>query len=520
MATATRSRQAAKSSSITAPIGGLNARDSLAAMPPQDAVILTNFFPTPTTVDLRNGYVKQVTGLPAHVESLMPYINATAKNLFAASGTAFYDVSGTGAVGAPVQTGLTNARWQSTNMETPGGQFLLTVNGADKLHGYDGSVWWTDGDGAHDITGVDTATCIHLNVFKNRVYLIQKNTFKAWYLPESSIAGTANVLDLGSLFKLGGFLMAMVTWTIDNAAGIQEYAAFMSSEGEIALYQGYDPSTSGSFSLVGMFRVGRPVGRRCFEKVGLDVIVITSDGAFPLSKALLTDRSQLQDAISAKIIKLINADIAAYNANFGWDIKLFPLGNKLVINVPQQSGTIQYQYVMNTITGAWCVFTNWNANCWAVLEDILYFGGNLGSSPNSAYVAIADTGQSDADNYIFGEVKTAFQYFDAPGRLKRWMMCRPVFMTAGAVGPAIRMDVDFENIAPTSTGTFTSVPGTLWDTALWDTFPWGDAVSIKKNWQAIGGFGYAGALHMKIQNNATSLSWMSVDYVYEYGEII
>jgi hypothetical protein len=55
----------ARSSSITAPIGGLNARDSLAAMPPQDAVTLDNWFPTPTTVDLRKGYTQWSTGYPA-----------------------------------------------------------------------------------------------------------------------------------------------------------------------------------------------------------------------------------------------------------------------------------------------------------------------------------------------------------------------------------------------------------------------------------------------------------------------
>ena len=48
----------ATTASITAPIGGWNARDSVAQMPPTDAVTLNNLYPTPTDVTLRNGYTR------------------------------------------------------------------------------------------------------------------------------------------------------------------------------------------------------------------------------------------------------------------------------------------------------------------------------------------------------------------------------------------------------------------------------------------------------------------------------
>lgn len=514
-------RAVSQSVSFTAPIGGLNARDSLAAMPPTDAVTLDNFFPTPTTVNLRNGYDSWATGLPADVESLMPYnAQSGTSTLFAASGTAFYNVTSSGAVGAAVRTGLTNARWQHINFGTPGGQFLLTVNGSDKLRGYNGSAWWTDGDGTHDVTGFDTATAIHINSYKTRVYFVEKNSLSVWYLGVNSIAGAATELDLSPIFRLGGYLMAMGTWTVDNAAGVQEYAVFISSEGEVAVYQGYDPSSSGSWSIVGMFRMGRPIGRRCFEKVGSDLVVITADGAFQLSRAMLTDRSQRQDAMTDKIVKLINQDVQNYGANFGWQVTLFPIGNKLIINVPEEQGDTQYQYVMNTISGAWCRFTGWNANCFAVMGDTLYFGGNLGTAANSAYVAKADIGYSDDGAYIFGTAKTAFSNFGAPGRLKRWTMVRPVFYTAGSFRPSMRMDVDFDDVLPTSVGFYSDASGTAWDSALWNTFPWGSVTGIKTNWQSVSGLGYWGALHMRAVNNATPVQWMSTDYVFEAGAIL
>lgn len=511
--TRSRPRARSESSSITAPVGGLNARDSLAAMPPQDAVILTNFFPTPTTVDLRQGSTNWVTGFTHPVETIIPYTSGTSQKLFAISGTALYDATAQGAVGAAVVSGLSNARFQWINFGTSGGQFAMAVNGADKLIGYDGTSWWKDGDGTHDITGFDSSLAIHINNFKNRVYLVEKNSFSVWYLPTSSVGGAASELDLSSLFRLGGYLMAMATWTVDNAAGIQEYAVFLSSEGEIALYQGYDPSTSGSWSLVGMFRVGRPVGRRCFEKIGSDIAVISSDGVFPLSKALLTDRYQLQDALSNKIVKLVNAAVQLYGTNFGWQLTLYPLGNKLILNVPQSEDSVQFQYVMNTITGSWCTFEDWNANCFAVLQDSLYYGG-------ATAVVQADTGFDDNGANIEGEVQTAFQYFGSPGQLKRWTMIRPIFNTAAILTPAISLDIDFASNLPTQTATYSGVSGTPWDTAFWDTFLWQSLSTIQKDWQGANGVGYAAAFHMLLACKTVAVQWMSIDYVFERGAIL
>ena len=44
--------------SVPAPIGGWNARDSLANMSPTDAVEMVNFYPTPTDVTMRKGWTQ------------------------------------------------------------------------------------------------------------------------------------------------------------------------------------------------------------------------------------------------------------------------------------------------------------------------------------------------------------------------------------------------------------------------------------------------------------------------------
>jgi hypothetical protein len=397
---------------------------------------------------------------------------------------------------------------------------MLCVNGADKLRGYDGSNWWRDGDGTHDITGVDTSTCIHINEYASRVFLIQASTCKAWYLPVNSIAGAAAALDFSPFFKLGGYLMAMATWTIDDASSVNEYAVFISSEGEVVVFQGTDPSNASTWTKKAQFRIGRPVGRRCTVKMGSDVILLGADGFFPLSKALLTDRAQQQDAISNKILNLVNQDVQNYGLNFGWEAVLYPLGNKLIFNVPQKENSIQYQYVMNTVTNQWCRFTNWNANCFATLGDSLYFGSNLGTGANSAFVAKCDTGVSDGGAYIFGEAKTAFRYFGAPGYQKQVLMVRVIHQTAGKMTMAIGMDMDFSDTYPTGTPSFSGTSGTPWNTAAWNTFAWGDISSVKKDWVTVSGVGDAGALHLRCVNNQTTMQWQAVEYLFQVGQSV
>lgn len=511
-----RVRQQARAKSVTtpAPIGGLNARDALAAMPPTDAVTMDNLFPTPTSVDLRRGYSRWSTGYAAAVESLMPYNAASSSKLFAAAGTAIYDATSQGAVGAAVVSGLTNARWQYSNIGTPGGQFMYCVNGADSAQLYNGTSWQavTNASAPISITGVATSALIDVNAYKNRLFFVEKNSFRVWYLPVNSVGGAAASIDMSPLFKLGGYLVTMMTWTIDNAGGVNEFAVFISSEGEVVMYNGTDPSAANNWTLHGTFRIGRPIGRRCHVKVGSDVILICADGFYPLSKALLTDRAQLEAAISYKIVNLVNNDVQSYGNNFGWEPCLYPDGNKLIFNVPERSGKA-HQYVMNTITGAWCRFTGWNANTFAVMGSTLYFGG-------ATFVAKADSGYSDDGGYIFGDVLTAYQYFGAVGLKKRFTMCRPIFKTAGIMQAALAMDMDFDQQTPTATPSFSGTPGAEWDAAPWDSFGWGDISQIKKDWQGVTGIGFAGALHMRIVNNLSPVQWQSVDYVYEIGGVL
>lgn len=124
----TRQRKASMKH-MPAPVGGLNVRDSIADMPAEDAVIMTNMFPLPDKVMLRKGHIAHATGLGAQVEAVVDYNSATGSELYAATAADIFDVSTAGAVGAAVVTGQTSGKWQHINFATAALQYLYMVNG-------------------------------------------------------------------------------------------------------------------------------------------------------------------------------------------------------------------------------------------------------------------------------------------------------------------------------------------------------------------------------------------------------
>ena len=131
----------ATTASIPAPIGGWNARDSLAQMDATDAVQLVNFFPTPTDVTLRKGYSKISTGITGKVDTLMNYNTNSGYQIFACAGGKIYDAKPATAV--PYFTGTSNDKFQFVTLTNTAGHFLIACNGADPTMIYDGTAWFT-----------------------------------------------------------------------------------------------------------------------------------------------------------------------------------------------------------------------------------------------------------------------------------------------------------------------------------------------------------------------------------------
>lgn len=496
---------AARVASLPAPIGGWNARDSIANMDVLDAVQLTNLFPSVNNVVLRPGYTKHATGLPDQVQTLMSYSSGATNELFAIVGTEIYDVTSSGAVGSPVETGLSNAKWEYVNVTTPAGGYLYAVNGFDAPLLYNGTTWTNP-----TITGVTSSTLNNITTFKNQVWFTQNDSLKAWYLPTLSIQGAAAYIDMSAVAQLGGKLVAVGTWTIDAGYGVDDNLVFITSNGEVIVYSGTDPSDATKWALVGVWRVGKPVGKRCMIKYGGDIVILTFNGVYPLAASLQSSRLDPRIALSDKIQGAFAAATQIYGNSFGWQMIFDPKHNALSVNVPVSEGK-QEQYVMNNITKSWCNFTGWAANCWEIFNNEPYFGGD-------GYVGHAwDDDYADDGNNIETNALQAFNYFETRGVKKYFTRARPSIFTNGSPAIFVGMNVDFDLSDNTATLSFSPISQSLWDTAQWDVDNWGTDTIITNNWQGITGIGYCGSTAFKSSSQGITILWASTDVVYQLG---
>jgi hypothetical protein len=511
-------RQNARTVTVTAPTGGWNARDPLAEMKPTDAVILDNWFCTPTELRTRKGYSEWATGLDGDVTSIIDYDTSSGtEKLFAATDTGkIYDITAPGAVGSPIISGLSSARWQHVQFANSGGSFLLAVNGTDYMRIYNGTSWYTvtGVSTPYAITGIATSSLIDVHTHKRRNWFIQKQSLKCWYLGTDAIAGAATVFDFGPIFEFGGSITKIDTWSLDAGYGMDDYFIVITSAGQIAVYKGTDPSNAAEWALVGVYLVGSPVGMRCTCKYGGDVMFLNKDGLIPLSKSLMSSRVNTHLMITDKIQNQIAADTTSYKDNANWDLLLYPPQNMLLVNIPVSS-TVSYQYVMNTISGAWSRWTNIPAYCWYFANENLYFG-------TAGTVCKAWDTQADNGVPVITDLLPAFSTFGFGNRIKRWTMASVSMGSNGTFAYSTLLNLDFDFISSSDVPNAGIVfDSTVWDTGVWDTDVWGsDNIYPFRQWSMASGLGYYGSYRIKTSSAITDIRYYSTTYVFEPGSVL
>lgn len=464
--------------------------DTLSPLPNMDrdrAVVLDNWFPEPGYLRIRNGYDIQADTGSSNVETLMVYNGVSANFLFAAAGTVIYDVTSRFVATSDV-TSLNNARFQYVNFSTSGGKFLFIVNGADSPRHFNGTTWATP-----SITGITPSNAVHVEGHKRRLWLTLINSTKAAYLPLDSIAGAATEFDFGAVFTEGGFLQAIGTWTRDGGAGPDDYLVALSSKGQAAVYAGTDPSSSSTWSLVGVYNLPTPIGRRCMLRTGTDIAIITLSGVISLEAALSKDRAaSAQYSLMPNIQPSVRLAAQSYGTNFGWELISYPKGSAALLNVPLVSNGAAYQYGVNTITGAPFRYTGIAAQCWALFEDDLYFGSGNG------VVYKFDMGANDFGSAVEADVQGAFWDYGAPGEIKHIKLVQPLLVTDGAVSPSIAINVDFASTAPSSPVGRTGAAGAVWDAFNWDEANWAEDASAQSSWIVAQGIGQYLSIRMRV----------------------
>lgn len=517
--------------SFPAPVGGWIANVNLAtpgARRPDGssvngAAMLENWFPTATGIRMRGGSLKYATigdGVSS-VVAMFNYINGNNQKLFGVTQAGIYDittvvdanVSPSAAVGS-MTNDANGLGFCVVQFATAGGTFLRVVNGADTSQVFDGSTWST----SPAITGVTSSTLSYIWAFKQRIFAIQKDTLDAWYLPVDSIGGAMTKLPLGGVFSKGGSLMFGATWSLDTGSGLNEQCVFVTTEGEVAVYQGTNPGDATAWSKVGVYQIGRPRGPKAFIRAGGDLVIATDIGFIALSQAFQRDVAALSpSAVSYPIEDAWNEAVQA-NSLADWNCVVWPSKQMVLVALRTDPGAIGRMFAANARTGAWAPFTGWDGHSLQVHGSRCFYGSTLGRVIECE-VTGADLGAAYTATCVplFDPLKT-------PASLKTGMMARAVLRSPGSVSAKLSLQTDYNIVLPNAPDDTSVLSGSLWGTGIWGTSTWGTEPikNTYKTWQPINGSGTALSIATQITSGGLSppkVDLVQTDMTYETGDV-
>lgn len=456
-------------------------------MPAENAVILDNFIPRTGYVEMRRGSFSQATAIAqGAIKTLMTWRGVSDK-LLACAGTSIYDVTAQGTSNpSALYSAATVPTWEWTNFANAAGAWVIAVNGADTPIKYDGTTVTTT---AFTASGLTPANLNLIMTHKRRLHMGEKNSLRVWFASSvDNISGACGELDLGPVFSKGGVLAAMGTASFNYGLGLDDFALYFTTKGQVAMYQGIDPSDATNWALVGVYDIGYPMGARAITKYGGDLAVITTSGVIPLSQAVRLDRSQDDNvALTQRIQNAFQTATATFPpSTFGWQALLYPLGSLAIVNIPSSPAV---QYVQNLQTGSWCRFTGMDAACWGIASNNAYYAvGNA--------VLQWDLGGDDAGTPITYDLLGAYSNFRNPGQ-KRFTAIRPLMNTVSWVLPALEIDTDYRNTVPVATAIVLDVS---------ELTP-----VARYAWSAATGIGFVGAPRMRIMTQAVPQTFLAVD---------
>lgn len=412
----------AQSITFPAPVGGINAYDSLMQMPSNDCIYTYNLMPVEYGLRLRKGYTEWATGCiespqraTAEVRSIIPYesnVNSADQDrLFAVTDEGIWDVTNFATtspsqVATFVEVGDESGRgvWceftgAAADAPTAGarGHYLFYADGRNGIWQYEENTGlWTRppvGTAETDWYYLDpsdgtTKIAFPINdvafvtVFKQRIWVILENDDDAYYLPVASISGELTRFTFGSKLPHGGDLRGLWSWSLDGGAGVDDYLVAISRGGDVVVYQGQDPEVD--FATRGAWFIGEiPESRRIVVEYGADLFVLSTLGITSV-KALLSGAPVAMTAPSspsAKINRFLRDDVVNGKDLPQWQLTLNPSDGFMQIVTPTPSNTPFVQYSMNLNTGAWGMWEGVPITCGYSTSGNYFMGASENYGP-------------------------------------------------------------------------------------------------------------------------------------------
>lgn len=523
-AVASQSRAQSLAYSFSPPVRGWIATE-LANARPGGALQLENFFPTKTGIRTRGGSLKYATISSTPVLRLWSFKSGQVEEFFASDETSIFNittVADADAIPAAVVSGRTSGYYSTAQISNASNaSYLYAVNGTDSALLYDGTTWTPiTGVSTPAITGVTTSTLSFVWSFASRLFFVAKNTMSVWYLPVDSIGGAAAEFSLAGIFQKGGSLLFGGKWSLDSGDGLDDKCLFISTEGEVAVYQGTNPGSAADWQKVGVYQITGPLGPNATMQAGGDFLVATEDGIVPISEAVNKDVAALSlAAITSDIEPEWKREVIS-RQSIPWEIIKWPTNNMMVVSLPVVAdGMTTLCYVKNLETGAWGYFTGWDTRCIGLFANQGYFGTNDGTVH-----AMEVTGSDDGVPYTCTYVGLP-DHLKSVGQTKIIHSARATFQSNVPFTAKISISKNYQVMLPAAPSSVADFTADLWDVGLWDVAIWdaGSASTVSTKWVSVGKTGYAIMPQIQITCGTTprpTTELIAFDVMYERAGVM
>lgn len=505
----TTNRRNARTISRPAPGGGLNVLDDVGDVKPDQATKLWNWWSDSDSVDQRPGHAEHAdTGTGLQVRTLINHELGASAEMFAASGGSIWNVTTAGAVPTEAARGFGSDNWSFASISAN----TLAVNDhpLDYPQRYDGTSWVPSTFSSDD---VDVRLLKGVMEHGERLFLWPGDSLDFYYGGVGAVQGALERFPLSNLGNMGGVLVAGGSWTVDAGDGVQDVATFITSRGDMILYQGTDPGDASNWSLLGRFKVADPVGlHRAVMNYGPDMIVMTSDGFLSLRGILAEGPASRQRAISRKIYPLVRDVVEESAGDDGWDSVYSPDGSMLIFSAPgrheDQSDYIQFVY--NPLKKGWFPWRGLPSVCWGQFNQALYIGDKTGKVHRVARDILDDDG---AD--IVKEYHSRWDGMENQNVLKKLFSAQFIMICDGQYDMRMTTLSDFqeggEDIAATQQTVTLNAPGAPWDDTAWDIDYWaGDNRHF--DWIPATAWGYRMQIRSRISSKGLKFKWRTTKF--------
>jgi len=521
-----RSLRKAVSSSFTfqAPVRGVIMNEQLGNSKPGGARVLENFFPTATGARTRGGSRKVATIGTEPVRRLWTFKSGHVEEFFASDDTHIFNITTIANPDiAPVAavSGRSGGYYSTAQFGTAGGNYLYVVNGADDALLYDGLTWKPiNALSTPAFTGIATAALSFVWSFASRLFFVEKDSMSVWYLPVDSIGGAAAEFSLAGVFQEGGSVLSGGKWSLDAGDGLDDKCLFISTEGEVAVFQGTNPGSSADWQKVGVYKITPPMGPNGTMQAGGDFLVATKDGIVPISEAVNKDAAALSLSAVTRAIEPEWKRQVPLRAALPWEIMKWPANNMMVVSLPRTDDSIPTLcFAANLQTGAWGFFTGWDARCMAQYAGDGYFGSGKGTIHR-----MEDGGSDDGLPYTCTYVALPDQ-MRSPGAHKIIHSARATVNSNIPFKPKISASMDYRIDLPAVPPSVPDLSSSVWDVGLWDVALWdaGSVSEISTRWVSIGNSGYAVSPQIQITcgtNIRPATELIQLDVLFELGKVM